>query len=131
MRKSIRFGLAGLLAAGLMTSAPAAFAKGSGDGDVIKEGRCSVSSDWKLKAGPDNGRLEVEFEVDQNVVGDVWKVKLTDNGNVFFKGKRTTQAPSGSFEVRQFTDDLAGTDKIVAKAMNLSTGETCRGSVSL
>jgi hypothetical protein len=131
MRKAIQFGLAGLLAAGLMTSAPAAFAKGGGGGEVIKEGSCSVSSDWKLKAKPDDGRLEVEFEVDQNIVGDVWKVKLSDNGTMFFKGKRETLPPSGSFEVQVRTDDLAGKDKIVAKAMNLSTGETCKGSVSL
>jgi hypothetical protein len=131
MRKGIRYGLAGLLAAGLLTSAPAAFASGAGGGEVIKEGQCSVSSDWKLKAKPDNGRLEVEFEVDQNVVGDVWKVKITDNGEKVFRGKRTTQAPSGSFEVNIRPADLAGTDKIVARAMNVSTGETCKGSVSL
>jgi hypothetical protein len=131
MRKAIQFGLAGLLAAGLMMSAPAAFASHGGGGEVIKEGSCSVSSDWKLKAKPDDGRLEVEFEVDQNVVGDVWKVKLSDNGTTFFKGKRETLPPSGSFEVNTRTDDLAGKDKIVAKAMNLSTGETCKGSVSL
>jgi hypothetical protein len=130
MRKAIRFGLAGLLAAGIMSSAPVAFAKGGG-GEVIKQGSCSVSSDWKLKAKPDDGRLEIEFEVDQNVVGDVWKVKITDNGQKVFKGKRTTQPPSGSFEVETRPADQAGTDKIVAKAKNLSTGETCMGSLSL
>jgi hypothetical protein len=39
------------------------------DGDVIREGNCSARSTWKLKASPENGRIEVEFEVGQNVVG--------------------------------------------------------------
>ena len=134
MRTAIRSGLASMLTAGLLgagiVAAPAAFANGGGGG-VIKEGSCSASSAWKLKAKPDNGRIEVEFEVDQNVIGDTWKVKLTDNGVRFFKGQRVTQAPSGSFEVRKFTANQAGTDKIKGSATNLSTGETCVGTVSL
>jgi hypothetical protein len=134
MRKAIRYGLASMLTAGLlgagMSAAPAAFASGGGGG-VIKEGSCSASSTWKLKAQPDNGRIEVDFEVDQNVIGDTWKVKLLDNGVRFFRGQRVTQAPSGSFEVRKFTANQPGTDKIKGSATNLSTGETCVGAVSL
>ena len=39
----------------------------AGDRDVIREGPCSGRSDWKLKLSPEDGRIEVEFEVDQNV----------------------------------------------------------------
>jgi hypothetical protein len=131
MQKVIRLGLAGLLAATILSVAPAAFASHGKAGDVIRTGSCSAASDWKLKLSPDNGRIEVEFEVDQNVVGDTWKVRMADNGTVFFKGQRTTQAPSGSFEVRKFTANQAGTDRVVAKAMNLSTGETCKGVASI
>ena len=134
MRKGIRFGLAGVFAAGLLTAgmstAPAAFASGGGGG-VIKTGSCSASSDWKLKAKHDDGRIEVEFEVDSNVVGQTWKVKLADNGTTFFKGTKTTVGPSGSFEVHKRTANQAGTDVIKANATNPSTGETCMGSVSL
>ena len=131
MGRFTRIAAAGLLAVGIMGSAPHAFASHGGGGDVIKEGPCSGTSDWKLKLSPENGRLEVEFEVDQNVIGDTWKVKLTDNGVRFFKGQRVTQAPSGSFEVRKLTANQAGTDKIKGSATNLSTGETCVGTVSL
>ena len=43
-------------------------------------------------------------------------------------GYRTTKRPSGSFELRKVTNHLSGADKIVAKATNLHTGESCNGS---
>jgi hypothetical protein len=50
--------------AGAMLAVPTtAFAK---DGDVIRTGDCSGRADWKLKVSPENGRWEVEFEVDSN-----------------------------------------------------------------
>ena len=98
-------------------------------GDVQRSGSCSVASTWQLSAGPRDGLIRVEFEVDQNVVGQTWRVRLADNRNVFFRGRRTTQAPSGSFTVTRRTADLAGTDRIVASARNLTTGELCKGVV--
>lgn len=117
-----------LVVGGALSLAPAVAAKGSA---VIRTGSCSGSSVWKLKLSPDNGRIEVEFEVDQNVIGQTWKVKLKHNGVVFWRGHRTTQAPSGSFTVRKFVRNRAGTDKIVGRAANPQTGEVCRGVASL
>ncbi len=97
------------------------------DGDIIRRGSCSMRSDWKLKLSPENGRIEVEFEVDQNRNGQRWVVKMKRNGNVFWRGSRTTQPPSGSFEVRRVTRNGAGADRIVARARNVSSGEVCRG----
>ena len=118
----------GILATGMLATAPAIMAKG-GDA-TIKTGNCSMSSDWKLKVKTDNSRLEVEFEVDQNRNGQAWNVTLKDNGSAFFSGQRTTQAPSGSFSVTRFTSNRAGTDTIVGKATNPKTGETCRGTIN-
>ena len=101
------------------------------DGDVIRSGACSGISDWKLKAGHRDGRIEVEFEVDQNRNGREWRVRLTDNGDVFFRGIRTTHAPSGSFTVEDTTRNRAGSDRIVGRAVNLNSGEVCRGVVTL
>src|SRR3954470_6736980 len=103
----------GVLATGMLATAPVIAAKGN---DVVRTGNCSMGSDWKLKVGADDGRLEVEFEVDQNRNGQAWNVTLKHDGSVFFSGQRTTQAPSGSFEVRKFTGNHAGTDTIVGKA---------------
>ena len=99
----------------------------AGDGDVLRRGSCSGSTTWKLKAGAEDGRVEVEGEVDSNVDGQVWKWRLRHNGDLAARGKRTTQPPSGSFEVRRVLVDLAGTDRIVLRAKNPSTGERCRG----
>jgi hypothetical protein len=129
MRKGIRVGLVGLMAATVLGTAPAAFA--SHGGGVQKSGPCSASSTWKLKASLDNGQIETQFEVDSNVVGQTWKVRLSDNGHVYFKGMRLTQPPSGSFEVRKFTSNQAGSDVIRGQAMNPTTGETCAGSVTI
>jgi len=97
------------------------------DGDIIRRGDCTARSDWKLKLSPENGRIEVEFEVDQNRNGQRWSIKMKRNGNVFWRGSRTTRPPSGSFEVRKLVRNGAGAEKIVARARNPRTGEVCRG----
>ena len=97
------------------------------DGDVVRRGSCTVRSDWKLKLSPENGRIEVEFEVDQNRNGQTWNVMMKRSGNVFWRGQRSTRPPSGSFEVRRVTSDGSGADKIVVRARNPRTGEVCRG----
>ena len=101
------------------------------DGDVIRSGDCSGNSTWKLKGGLRDGRIEVEFEVDQNRNGKTWRVRLSDNDVVFFRGWRTTQAPSGSFTVEKRTANRPGTDKIVGWARNPNSGEVCRGVIRI
>jgi hypothetical protein len=128
MNKGTKMAVAGLLGASLLATAPAALAN---DADVIRRGSCSAASDWKLKLSPENGRIEVEYEVDQNKVGDTWKVRLFHNGDRIFRGKRTTKGPSGSFTVRVVTDNAPGTDHVRAQARNLSTDERCGGSASI
>jgi hypothetical protein len=108
----------------VMAAAPLASAN---DADVIREGRCSGRSDWKLKLSPEDGRIEVEYEVDQNRVGDRWKIRLKHDGKRFFKGKRTTKGDSGSFEVRRVQPNHRGKDRFRARAVNLRTDEVCRG----
>lgn len=101
------------------------------DGDVKANGACSKGSTWKLKAGARDSGIETEFEVDSNKVGQVWTVRLTDNGVRVFAGTRTTVAPSGSFSVERRIANRAGTDRIVGTATNSATGETCSGSVNI
>ena len=97
-----------------------------------KAGSCTIRSKSKLKANlPKNGRIQVEFEVESRVSGQVWNVLLTDNGDSFFNGKATTKAPGRSFELRAFAKNQAGTDVIWASATNPASGETCSASVSV
>jgi hypothetical protein len=127
MRKLTRAAVAGGLAAGLLFGAQPAMAN---EDDVIVEGNCSGASDFKLKLSPENGRIEVEFEVDQNVNGQEWRVVLRHNGTRFFRGVRVTQPPSGSFEVRRVENNLAGDDVFTARARNLSSDEVCRATAT-
>jgi hypothetical protein len=115
------------LAAVLATAAPAS-AKG-GD-DVRASGKCSAGSTWKMKAKPDDGRIEVELEVDSNRVGQLWSVALSDNGTRIFTGNRRTTAPSGSFEVELRTANRAGADRFTATART-ANGEVCSARVTL
>ena len=128
LRKRILGGTAvGMTAVALMAAPVGVAAK---DGDIIRTGNCSGAADWKLKLSPENGRIEVEFEVDQNINGRVWNVTLKRNGNVFLQGQRTTQAPSGSFEVRRVTNNGAGPDNFVARAVDQASGQVCRGTAT-
>jgi hypothetical protein len=116
----------GALAVALLALTPLGAA--AKDGDVITQGGCSMSTDWKLKLSEEDGRIEVEFEVDQNQNGVPWSVRLKRNGTAFWSGQRSTRGPSGSFEVRKVITDGAGADRIVARATY--AGEVCRGSAS-
>jgi hypothetical protein len=99
--------------------------------EVRGQGWCRAASTWKLRVKPDDGRLEVEFEVDSNVAGQTWGVRLFQNGDRIFRGHPSTQGPSGSFEVRVRANDTSGTDAFGGRASNSATGETCIGRVSI
>ena len=87
--------LTALLAIGVALPAVAPAKNNPG---VTRTGVCSgLGANWKLKAKHDDGRVETEFEVDQNVNGRRWNVVIRRNGVVVFRGARVTRAPSGSF----------------------------------
>jgi hypothetical protein len=96
---------------------------------AIKTGKCSNGASWKLKAKNENGLIEVEFEVDQNVSGRRWRVVLRRNGTAVFRGARTTRPPSGSFEINTRLGNPAGPDRIVATA-RATAGGSCRGALT-
>jgi hypothetical protein len=128
MRKVIKLLGVGTIGLALLATPAPAFAGGR---DVERSGTCSDGSEWKLKLSPEDGGIEAEFEVDEGVVGDTWRVVIRQNGDLLKRGRRTTQAPSGSFEFRAVGDDTAGTDRFRARAVNLSTDETCVGRASI
>jgi hypothetical protein len=126
MQKLFTLSLA-LVAAVALSIGGTASARGRGSEPTIKSGSCSGSAKWKLKAKLDDGRIETEFEVDQNRIGRRWHVKIRRNGVLAFAGVRTTMAPSGSFEIRRRLGNASGPDRIVATTTALATGQTCRG----
>ncbi|MHA3702084.1 hypothetical protein ACXR2U_07845 [Jatrophihabitans sp. YIM 134969] len=109
-------------------AAAPAHASGGRDG-VEASGSCSVRGTWDLKAKTDDGRLEVEFEVDTNVPGQTFTVRVTDGPTVVFAGSKTTGARSGSFSVERRTADRAGVDTI--RAVATRGGNTCTGVIKI
>ena len=105
-------------------------ARGGGN-EVSSAGKCTAASTSKIKVKPDNGRLDVEFEVDQNRSGVKWHVRLKDNSDVVFRGSATTQPPSGSFSVEKKINNRAGSDRIVGIGRNRQSGERCVASVTI
>ena len=126
--KTARTLLAGLVVLAVSAMAPAASAKGT---EVIQQGACSGATDWKLKLKNQDAGIEVEFEVDSNVSGQDWKVKIFQNGDRIFHGTRTTHGASGSFSVNITADDTAGVDHFRGRAKNPATGELCVGKAHI
>ncbi|MEI2702832.1 MAG: hypothetical protein V9E83_10575 [Baekduia sp.] len=114
-----------LIAASVAAAPQLADAKNGGsDGLVSAAGDCSGSARTKLQAKPDDGRLEVEFEVDQNRSGVRWTVTIRRNDRVVVNTTRRTAGASGSFSVERKIANPAGTDTISARAVS-SSGQTC------
>ncbi len=118
---------AAALTAPLVLAGPAS-AKGGGDA-VRSTGSCSGGGVFELKAKHDDGRIEVEYEVDTNRAGQAWAIRITDNGVSVLAGTATTVAPSGSFELRRSIPNRVGADTIRAAA-TFGT-RSCGGSVTL
>ena len=123
----------GLAVAGLSTAlvgaaTTSASAQGGDDDRVIRTGTCTDGATWKLKVKTDDGRLEVEAEIDSNVVGQRWRWALRHDGSVSDRGTGTTGGRSGSFEVERRMVDLAGADAVVLRAVH--DGQVCRGVVN-
>ena len=101
----------------------------AGDREVRRTGTCTGPASAKIKLKDEDGRIEVEFEVDQNRNGVRWSVVLRQRGVVVFSGPRTTRAPSGSFELRRVLPNRSGPDPISARATSPG-GQICRVSAT-
>jgi len=99
------------------------------DDEREREVRCSQGSRAELKAERDDGRLEVELEVDQGRRGVTWTVQIRRNGTRVVATRATTRGRSGSFSVERRIADH-GTNRIVARATSPS-GEVCRVRVTI
>ena len=105
-------------------------ASAKGGDDVRVAGSCGSGATSKLKVKPDDGRIEVEFEVDRNRNGEKWKVTFARSGQVVLRTKAKTHAPSGSFSVERRISNLSGADTITARGVGPS-GLTCTATATL
>jgi hypothetical protein len=107
------------------TSLPA---NASGGGRVESATRSCASGVIKVKAKADDGRIEVEGEVDTNRRGQTWAWSIRRDGNVAARGTGTTAGASGSFSVERRIANPAGSDRIVFRAVR--NGQVCRAAVT-
>lgn len=101
----------------------------AGGGEEIEEGPCFGAVTWKFKAAEQDGRVSLEYEVDVNRRGQQWRVSLFHNSRRVVFGTYTTRGLSGSFSVNDLEPDRAGEDRFRARAVRVSDGRTCGGSV--
>lgn len=126
---TVTLAAAALVATSLPMLAASASASGGDDDEMIRTGSCSNGASWKIKAKPDDGRIEVEAEIDSNRVGETWAWVLKHNGSVSARGASRTSGRSGSFDVERRTVDAAGTDSFRFRATR--NGAVCVATVGL
>jgi hypothetical protein len=97
----------------------------SGDDDrrVERAGSCTGGARWKIKAKEDDGRIEVEAEIDSNRSGQRWTWTLGHDGSRAARGASRTTGRSGSFSVERKVVDRPGTDAFVFRASH--AGQRC------
>lgn len=117
--------LAATAAALALAASFGAVPAGAKAGDVRVSGTCTSNATTKIKLAPRDGGIETETEVDSNRNGQVWSVRMRQNGVLVLNTTATTKAPSGSFTVRKALPNKAGTDTITAVSRNAATGQSC------
>ncbi|WP_134766301.1 hypothetical protein [Nocardioides sp. 1609] len=119
-----------VVTAALLTPLAAGSPAHAGDDDdrVERSGSCSDGARWKIKAKQDDGRIEVEAEIDSNQAGQRWTWTLRHDGGRAASGTSRTTARSGSFEVERKVVDQAGQDTFVLRARH--AGQRCVARVT-
>lgn len=102
--------------------------RGGRDDERRVAGRCTGNATSKLKVELDDGRLEVELEVDQNRRGVTWRVTIFRNGRRVVRTRATTRGRSGSFSVERKIANPPGRDRISARAVSPG-GQVCTAAL--
>jgi hypothetical protein len=98
--------------------------------EVRIEGRCSASSDFRLRVRREDGRLRIEFRVEADRASGIWSVVIVHERRLVFH--RTVRPVRGGTELdlRRTIRDWPGTNTIVVRA-STPTGESCRATATL
>ena len=117
-------------AAALAVAVPtAAFVAAPAHADAEKHVPCA-GGHLELSVDNEAGGWEVDAQVDNVAANQKWRIVLKHDGNRYFKGVRTTDY-EGDVDVDRFRNDTAGSDKFSMKAVRLSDGTTCSGSLTV
>jgi hypothetical protein len=127
MHPRIGIGMRGIALASLL----ALVAQGPASADSLtRRGSCSGQSDWKLVVRQETANtLRVRFDIEGGESGQTWQLFLSDNGHGIY-ARNKVSGSDGEVRARTITADRPGTDRIAASGVNLSTGESCNGSLA-
>jgi hypothetical protein len=97
----------------------------------VRTGHCSGAADWEIEVYHEDGRVEVEFEVDHSRSGATWRWTMKNDGTVFAHGKAKIKAHRDSFSASRLTANGPRHDHIVVRAVNVATGQVCRATATI
>lgn len=120
-RKTALIVAGGIAAAGVSVPVLA----GTAFADTERHGSCSQGkARYDFDVDKDDGRFEVDLEVDSNRRGQKWRLRLFHDGERVFSDVRTTDR-EGEAEYERNRPNTVGRDTFRARARNLGNGEVC------
>ncbi|MEI6363041.1 MAG: hypothetical protein WCP95_13000 [Actinomycetes bacterium] len=122
--------VAALTFAAAVTPATAAPAKhGDSSRSVQVSAACgSIATTLTLRAR--NSGVEAEYQLDENRNGKTWKLRLSRNGQVLARARRTTIGPSGALHWRVLAVGVANTDALQVTARRRTATCVISGSIN-
>lgn len=127
-----RIGAVGASAALLAAGIPLGMAQSASPDrgtDAEKRGGCSAGNTrYDFEVDRDDGRYEINFEVDSNVRGQQWRVRLFESGNRYYSRVLTTDR-EGEVEAERDRSFSPGPDAFRARAVNLGNGVVCKARI--
>jgi hypothetical protein len=126
MKKVLLAIAAVVVATALGVGAWAAFGAEGDDGKTAR-GTCDTRS-TELSVEPEDGGLEVSFELQSTAPGETWNVVLEQGGTTLLEGERQTDEDA-ELDLDAPADD-GGSDEFTATATPADGGEPCTASLT-
>ena len=98
---------------------------------AVQNQKSCAGANVKLEAERDDGRHEVQVDIDNGQRGERWRVKLFQNGDRFVNVVRTVGGDDRDIDLDRDRRNTAGTDTYKLRAKNLRTGGACTLRVTL
>jgi hypothetical protein len=126
---ALRRGLAlAAIAAAAGCAVPAAWAEDDRD-DVRVRGACTGRSEARLRLRTDDGRIRVEFELENRGPSTRWKIVVLHERRIAWRGGART-GPRRSLRLRRTVADWFGSETVAVRAVS-RRGEACRASATI
>jgi hypothetical protein len=112
-----------------LLAVPAATLMAAPANAVEKSGRCSGAR-FELNAEKDDGRFEVEADIDNARPGSKWRVVLRHDGKKIYNQVRTADR-EGDIEVERNRRNTAGKDVFRLTVKKVGTKSACTRTITL